>query len=354
MENIYFGHLFCFWLSLLCCNYDRYKLSVRYENWPDIVDYANDLTTLETQIGNFANNIITSRDNLLIWFPRGHGSGNDNDPDLDDGSIYLFQDNPMTTVYFLETYHIIPPHLLIYNILKFKDLSGNNKYKRKKIILSTCRSGNFISGNKTFLNNGDSSKSDDNSTLIITSCQFNELGIRQEITHTPDDEHHSGLNYAIYCSLMGKGSLFAKDPWGGNLNFNPDDNGDGVISMAELYDAIEFNGESDFNTISWRDGYSSSPPEEVHCEPQIADPCEMAEYTYIDEVLKLKNATLSLMPGEDVRYYRVDRVIASNNLVIPTFSKIKFVVDTEVRFKPGFHAQKGCRLNAYIGEIECP
>ena len=70
---------------------NRYKLSEKHSDWGDIVDFPNDEETVEDEIGNFADNIITEKDNLLIWYPRGHGSSNS----MDNYYSYVFQESPV-------------------------------------------------------------------------------------------------------------------------------------------------------------------------------------------------------------------------------------------------------------------
>jgi len=324
-------------------NNSRYNLSIQHPDWPDIVDHPNHIDSIETIISNFANNIITEDDNLIIWLPRGHGAGNASDSTDDDYSAWMFMIQPDTTTWFFsEEPTVFGDYLILYNVLKFEDINGNKRYNRKKILWSSCRSGHIVHGNKTLLNGGDPLEQDDDKTIVYTSCNWDEQGKRENIKWAEDEEPHSGFNFAIYCTLK------EEDPWGGTLNFDPDDNGDGVISMAELWDAIEYEGESLFHLLTW----DSSGSSQLHCEAQKADPGQIAEYLYINEYLKLKNATLLLMQGENSRYYRVDRIRAGTNLTIPDNSRIHFVVDTEVRFKPGFHAIKGSFLHARVGEIE--
>jgi hypothetical protein len=337
------------WDATTINNY-RYNVSQRYPSWPDIVDYANNMTTIETQITNFANNVITDQDNLLIWFPRGHGHGNISDADQDNGMAMIEQEEITETWYISEYDDFFVDELIIYDILNFKDANDNNQYKRKKVIVSACRSGHFVAGNKTLLNGGDQNNNDDNSTIAMTTCSWNQTGIHNTI----NNEKHSGFTYCIYCTLMNE------DPWGNSItwdqsnpNYSPDTNDDGVISLQEIYDTIKYGAVEYCCRKSWESG--SEPKWEVR--PQIADPCPMADYLYIDEILKIKNATLNLMQDETERYYWVDKIIAAgdgNDLIIPDNSDIRFVVDSEVSLQSGFHAQSGAEFHAYIGEVSCP
>jgi hypothetical protein len=333
-------------------NNDRYDLSVRYQGqseWQDIVDYSNNRTELINAIRSFADNIITDKDNLLIWFPRSHGQSNNIEPcEWNNWATPIYRDVPDIGWYLHENPHY-SNEVNIYDVLKFEDEQHNKKYKRIKYLLSMCRSGHAVNCDKTLLNFGDPENEDDLKAIAFSSASWNEQGIRKPFQGPDNEEQHSGFNYAIY------GTLTGEDPWGNPLNdFEPDINADGVISMKELYDAIKFKGEGEeyWDDIWWRISWSDQGID--HCEPQIADPCNRAEYLYINENLKLENATLSLMQGENVRKYRVDKISAGNNLVVPDDSNIEFVVDTEVHFKPGFRAVRGCQLHAYIGEIECP
>lgn len=323
-------------------NDDRYELPIQHPDWPDnIVDHPNDMETLDSVICYFADNKIDYKDNLLIWLPRGHGTGNPDDSCADNYYaliMYLDSNQQQYAWYFSEGNCDPNQFNIYYDVLKFEDGEGNKKYKRKKIIWSTCRSGHIIKGNKTLLNGGDTNNVDDEKTIVIAGCDYNE----QVKQYFINNEIHSGFTYGIYCTLMGK------DPWGEDIDFKaePDDNGDGVISMHELYESI--TSDSVFIRKSWDDRQSTPR------HPQKADPCPMAKYTYIDEHLRFDNATLSLMQDEDKRYYRVDRITTGENVTVPDDSNIEFVVDTEVRFKPGFHAEKGSRLRARVGELECP
>jgi hypothetical protein len=329
-------------------NGNRYKLSVRHPDWPDIVDFPNDAESVEDEIRNFADNIITNKDNLLIWVPSSHGTGNPS-PEYDPQNTFIDQSGDDISFIFSENpVPDWPPNKIIYNVLYFLNENENKKYKRLKYLWSSCHSGHLVLGNKTLINGGNQ-YDDDDKTIVFTSCDWDETGVIAYPRgyydgHDGDNEEHSGFTYSIYCTMMGK------DPWDRlieGFDPNPDINSDGVVNMKELWDAIKYEGQSIFSGISWRSGSN-------HCIPQIADPCNRAEYLYIDENLKLENATLSLMQGENVRKYRVDKISAGNNLVVPDDSNIEFVVDTEVHFKPGFRAVRGCQLHAYIGEIECP
>lgn len=330
----------------------RYRLSVTHDDWPDdIVDYPNEnYTDFKDSIQYFANNVITQVDNLIIWHARGHGSGSPTNEYADNGNTFIYVSDPLIGSWNFSENTNNPTN--IYNTLIFEDENGNKKYKRKIILWPTCRSGHVIAGNKTFINGGDTLNDDDEKTIVLTSCEWSGTSNQYRIVGPYNDsEYHSGFTYAIYVTLMGV------DPYGRDIDCDPDPdiepdvNNDGVISMLELWNTIKSEEKDCLHDISWD---FSPEPNYYDTRPQIADPGNMAAYLYIDEVLRLKNATLTLMQGEDIRYYRVDQIIAGGGeteLVVPEDSNIKFVVDTEVRFKPGFHAEKGSQLHAFIGEM---
>lgn len=287
---------------------------------------------------------------MLIWWARGHGYGNPNPGNPDNysaGVQYTGFD-----WYFTENVYSgsNTTYRIIYNTLNFEN------YKRKKIIWATCHSGHLLQGNLTLLNGGNPANRDDKKSIVLTSVAFDELGASKEI----NNEWHAGYPFAIYCTLMGH------DPWSNPINFDPDLNGDGVISMSELHQAVKYNTHSCFDEVSWSDAPPDMSGIIQRKYPQIGDPCigigiPVGDYTYMEENLKLKGHTLSLLSGsgENKRYYYVDNVTAGNDdqgipLIIPNNSNINFVVDSYVKLKPGFHAKSGCRFHAYIGEIECP
>lgn len=336
-------------------NDGRYNMDTQYGSdptWPDnIVDYSNNpgeypngYDGILNQLNNVKDN-FTSSDNILLWFPRGHGFGNSGEyEDRFSYAIYYRTSETTSSGWHLqETPSSATYTKPLYDYFSFKD-NGSNIFKRLKIIVSSCYSGHVIAGNKTFLNHGGSSQEDDESILTMTSASWSNSAPRTSITcvnnnGTEEEEYHSQFTMALYSTLTGK------NPCGDVLTFNtpPDQNGDGVISISELYDNIL---NCDLEVCQSTDA-------------QLADPCPMADYLYIDEFLKLRGATLTLMQDEDKRYYRVDKILASEDetsseLVIPSNSDIEFVVDTEVHLAPGFRAERGCEFKARFGEIACP
>jgi hypothetical protein len=217
------------------------------------------------------------------------------------------------------------------------------------------------------LNDSNTNYEDDIKTIALVSCTYTEIGQRPTY-YGPTAEEHSGFNFAVI------GTLTGLDPWGrkdGNGNpytiedypplpnrdpFLPDLNDDGVISMQELYLAIGFKGDGEEyrGDMWWSSSWDDRTGDNSHTTPQFADPGNIAKYTYIDEYLKLNNATLTLNGDDDngKRYYWVDKILAEDDLIIPYGSNIIFAVDSEVRLKPGFHAVSGSRFHAYIGGVE--
>ncbi len=330
------------------------NLGDRYNDdpdWNDIVDFSNDKQTVDDEISDFIENVLTSDDNVLVWFPRNHGAGDTDSEYADNFTSWIL--NGLSQFYFTENpiYYELP-QLNIYDIFKFEESNGEKKYKRVKYLFSACYSGHLLVGNKTFMNGGDQTADDCTETIAMTSAKWDSLGHKANRKPGVEHEYHSGFNYGIYVTNMGE------DPWGNTFSFSsdPDVNNDNVLSMAELYNNIAENGASELEDISWFE----QPDALDNGSPQIGDPCPRADYYYLYEHLKLQDASLSLIEGENIRYYRVDDITAGNggtsgnDLTIPNSSNIEFVVDSFVKLTDGFKASKGSKFLARIGEIECP
>jgi len=303
----------------------RYHVEEKHPEWgiSNMVDFEQSETSIEQNISIISSN-LNEYDNLLIWIVGGHGIGSKDEPNCDNFTYNSVGDSGWV---------LNENDDEIYELFHFTDENENPKYKRCKILWSSCFSGHLLVGNKTLLNRGNSSNVDDEKMIVFTSASYNQVGIISSITYANKSESHSGFTYSIYSSLNGE------DPYGNALTIS-DPNNDGVLNLTELWEAINSNT---FQDISWNNTTSL----------QRGDPCPKSDYIYIDEILKLRNRTLSLVSGESIRYYRVDQVIAGENLIIPENSNIEFVVDTKVKLKSKFHAESGSRFHAYFGEIEC-
>jgi hypothetical protein len=187
-------------------NHNRFKLSLH--GWPEIVDYDNRKATIFSLFDNLGD-ITTDLDHILIRWVVGHGRTDK----ISNERPWYSKDN-YRAMLDNQNDSILDSELI-------EHIGNIDHYTNKLIFSATCHSGCLLTGEKRL---------DGTQDMVMTACQWWE---KSEGMPTESELYHARFNY--YCT----GFLYGGAPKKGYASdkvYDGDDNGDGFITMDELFD----------------------------------------------------------------------------------------------------------------------
>lgn len=248
-----------------------------HNNWTNSITDFNNQRETILQVFEDFGDIINENDNVIIRWVVGHGGVNAN------GYWAATGDGIMTSFDFGRMFRFI------------------SRFRFRKIIWMTCNAGAWA--NSFF----------DDNTITITSSRDDEES--HGLWYGPGNKLPGGeMNYVLTSSLSGV------EPFGNPLDV--DQNNDNLINIDEVFDEVSTNSI-------------------LRSTPQINDPCNLRDFTYIRSEILMNDITLS-----NEHNYLVNDFETNGSVVLSSGSQTAVYANDQIVLNPGFIANIGSNFLA--------